>query len=133
MFSISDVMPKALLALVIALAAWVVWLKFDLADARNTLTGEQAAHNATMHALLDALHEGDAWEVVARQANATAKAQSEYAAACLEREADAATAATERAAILATAKPRPRTDAERLEVIDDASRMAAAARLNRVW
>lgn len=100
---------------------------------RTTLAAERAAHNATKHALGNAVAEGNRWAAVARQTNATADALADYAAACLKREADAATAATGRTAILSTVQPRQRTEAERQEVVDDASRMAAAARLNRPW
>lgn len=100
---------------------------------RTSLAAERVAHNATMHALDDAVTEGNRWAAVARQANATAAVQAEYAAACLEREASTVSAAAERGAILSTVQPRQRTQAERQEVVDDASRMAAAARLNRPW
>lgn len=100
---------------------------------RTTLAAERAVHNATLHALDDALREGDRWVAVAREAYASAAIVSDYADACLKREADAATATAERGAILSTVQPRQRTEAERQEVVDDASRMAAAARLNRPW
>lgn len=51
----------------------------------------------------------------------------------MEREAEARADFAARTAIMTNVKPRPRTDAEAQEVVDDATRHAAAARLNRPW
>ena len=100
---------------------------------RATLAAEQTAHNATLHALRDAVHEGDRWKALTEDAYAKAAALSDYADACLKREAEARADFAARTTIMTNARPRPRTDAEAKEVIDDATRMAAAARLNRPW
>lgn len=116
-------------ALLVALAAVGVRCALVQAELRT----EQATHATTREQLAAAVTEGNRWAAVARQANATADAQAEYTAACIEREQKTATDAAARAAILSTVKPRPRTDAERQEVVDDATRMAAADHLNRPW
>ncbi len=121
----------AAVAVVLLVALAAVGVRCALVQAE--LRTEQATHATTREQLVAAVTEGNRWAAVARQANATADAQAEYAAACIEREQKTATTAAARAAILSTVKPRPRTDAERQEVVDDATRMAAADRLNRPW
>lgn len=66
-------------------------------------------------------------------ANGATSALSELAEACMEREAEARADFAARTAIMTNVKPRPRTDAEAQEIVDDATRHAAAARLNRPW
>lgn len=122
-------------ALLLASIAWsyVQGLRLDTvrATAKSTILAEQTEHNATraklhaagleivrLHAALDAAQ------------NSTSAVQESLRQA-LAREEAAAGAAAARQRIMVTAKPRPRTEPEKTEVVDDATRAAVAARLNR--
>jgi hypothetical protein len=122
-------------ALLLASAAWIyvqgLRLEAVRATAERRILTEQAEHNAT-RALL---HAADIEIVRLRSAldaaqNSTAAVQESLRQA-LAREEAAAGAAAARQRILVTAKPRPRTEPEKTEVVDDATRAAVAARLNR--
>ena len=97
------------------------------------LDAEQAAHNATRERLsycqLDAAFTREA---LSQAKNATAALQDSLHAA-QAREVKARADASARKQILSGSKPRPRTEVERQEVVDDATRNAAADRLNRDW
>ncbi len=87
----------------------------------DQLETERLAHVVTAK-------ERDEWKAAeAYQKNA--EAQAENARTCLDREAKAARDATERAAIMKQAKPRPRPEQE--QVVDDETRTRVADRLNR--
>lgn len=73
--------------------------------------------------------ERDEWKAAAEAYQKNAEAQAENARTCLDREAKAARDATERAAIMKQAKPRPRPEQE--QVVDDETRTRVADRLNR--
>lgn len=92
---------------------------------------EAAAHNATKQALIQRTAERDAWEAKANHADTEISALQALARGEQQRLQSALRAANERAALMAKAKPRPRTDTERNMVVDDETRLAAAARLNR--
>ena len=101
------------------------------ADAARRIQAEQAAHNATRTEL--AMARADiAWLNVALDLaeNATRNMQDSLRDA-LQREAEAASAAAARKKILDQVRTRVRTEAERMEVVDDATRDAVAVRLNR--
>ena len=97
------------------------------------LTGEikevKAAHEKTALKLADAEKDRDAWRDATGRATVEAFAQRDNAQACLDREVLARTAATERAAIMSQAKPRPRPKQE--EIVDHETRSRVAGRLNR--
>lgn len=107
-------------ALVLALAgvSWALW------DARGDLKAEKAAHALTRK-------ERDDWQATAQTAATRAEGLADTARACLAREAQAQADAAERAAILDAATPRPRTQEETEQVVDNETRKRVAARLNR--
>lgn len=86
------------------------------------LETERLNHAAT-------LKERDEWKAAAEAYQKNAEAQAENARLCLDREAQAALDAAERAAIMQQAKPRPRPEQE--QVVDDETRTRVADRLNR--
>lgn len=90
----------------------------------NALNAEKAAHARTRA-------ECDGWAKATLAARANAEALAENARACLEREAKAQADARERAAIMAQAKPKERSETEKSRVVDDATRRRAVERLNR--
>lgn len=98
-----------------------------------TLQKEYAAHALTRLERSTAVAEGNRWAAVARQMNATAHALGEETSACLQREASAYAAAQRRTAIMRQVKPQPRPEQEKGEVVDNATRHAAADHLNRPW
>lgn len=122
-------------ALLLASAAWIYVqeLRVDAtrATAERRILEEQTDHNATRAQL----HAAGVEIVRLRSAldaaqNSTVAVQESLRQA-LAREEAAAGAASARQRILVTAKPRPRTEPEKTEVVDDATRAAVAARLNR--
>lgn len=122
------------MALLSALAwGYTQGLRLDATRAKLTLqlTEEQAAHNATRHELSRAQQKITTLGVALVHAqNATAAVQGSLRMA-LAREADAASAAAARKQIISQMRRRIRTDAEKSEVVDDATRDAVADRLNR--
>lgn len=93
------------------------------------LKAERADHLLTQERLEKSSANEKAWVDAYQRALANAKAQQENAQACLDREAKARMDATERAAILGQANPRPRPQQE--QVVDDETRNRVAGRLNR--
>lgn len=101
------------------------------ADAALQIQAEQAAHTATRGQLVAAGHEIVRLRSLLELArNATATVQDSLRDA-LQRESEAVSAAAARKLILDQMRTRVRTEAERMEVVDDATRDAVAARLNR--
>lgn len=92
---------------------------------------EVGAHSATKKDLVQRTTERDAWEAKANHADTEISALQALARGEQQRLQSALRAANERAALMAKAKPRPRTETERNLVVDDETRLAAAARLNR--
>lgn len=119
-------LPALLLIALIGLAARCHYLGSMLALREQLHAASVAREQELGLKLLEATH-------AVERANGATLTLSGLAEACLEREAQARADGAARAAILANTKPRPRTDAERQEVVDDATRNAAAARLNRSW
>ena len=75
--------------------------------------------------------ERDHWKATAEVYRTDAEAQAENTRRCLARERQAQNDAAEREAIVRQAKPRARTTAEQVRVVDDETRRRAVARLNR--
>lgn len=92
---------------------------------------EQAAHARTRAELTTALVELQRWRTVAGETLMAADAQKQLAEACLAREAQSQSDANARKSILTQAKPRPRTETENRQVVDDETRARAVSRLNR--
>lgn len=125
----------AMTAMLLAACAWIYvqGLRFDAVQAKavQEVAAEQAAHNATRAELATAKQEIDALQLALAYAqNSTAAVQTSLRNA-LAREAEAVTAAVARKQILDQMRTRTRTEPETLEVVDDATRAAVAARLNR--
>ena len=110
---------------VIALSLW----RID--HLGGELEREKVEHRQTKAELAAALEKGAGWEAACNEALASANAHSEATLACLKREVDAWLAAGERSAILQDARPRPRDEVEKQQVVDDETRKLAADRLNR--
>lgn len=124
-----------LMALLLASGVWGytqgLRLKVVQAEAAKRIQVEEAAHDTTRMRLAQA----DAENLRLRamldsERNATLAVQGSLRDA-LKREADAAGAASVRKRILDAMRLRVRTEKETLEVVDDATRAAVAARLNR--
>jgi hypothetical protein len=122
-------------ALLLAACAWIYVqdLRLDAvrADSVRQIQAEQAAHNATRvelaHARADIVRLLSALDA----AHTSTGAVQESLRDALAREAEAVSAAVARKQILDQMRTRVRPDEEKLEVIDDATRTAVAARLNR--
>ena len=122
-------------AMVLAACAWIYvqGLRMDAirADAARQIQAEQVAHDVTKSELAQARADIVVLRVaLAASKNATNAVQDSLRDA-LAREAEVATAAAARKQILDQMRTRTRTEPETLEVIDDATRTAVAARLNR--
>lgn len=125
----------AMTALLLAACAWahVQGLRLDAAraDAARQVQTEQVAHNATRGQLAAAGHEIVRLRSLLELArNATVIVQGSLRDA-LQREAEAVSAATARKQILDQMRTRVRTEAEKLEVVDDDTRRRVADRINR--
>ncbi|MDR2055646.1 MAG: hypothetical protein LBQ10_07250 [Desulfovibrio sp.] len=94
---------------------------------------EKAAHRQTKTELAEALEKGMGWKAAYEEALVAADAHRTATRACLDRVAADAAAREERAEILQAAQPRPRTEQERQQVVNDETRQRAADRLNRDW
>lgn len=95
-----------------------------LTHVNGQLDAERAAHAVTAQ-------ECERWKTTAEAYRQEAMAQAENAQMCLDREANAARDAAERAAIVKQARPRARSAEEKNKVVDDETRRRAAVRLNR--
>ncbi|MBU4526558.1 MAG: hypothetical protein KUA37_01995 [Desulfomicrobium sp.] len=124
--------PWALLALcILVFTLYGQVQSLRLAAARSAFHAEAAAHNATRTVLARTQADIGALSVaLAASERATASVQGSLKQA-LAREAEAADAATARKRILDAMHSRPRTETEKQEVVDDETRRAAAARINR--
>jgi len=117
------------LGLAVALAALLAatgWLS-------GSLKAERAEHEAAKAALVEEVRKGEGWKAAYEEALAAIGAHREATRACLDREEQARTALEERTEILRAAQERPRSEAEKQQVVDDATRKRAADRLNRDW
>ncbi len=108
----------------LAAALLVSGLLGRLAHVSGQLDAERAAHAVTAR-------ECERWKTAAEAYRREAVAQAENARLCLDREANAARDAAERAAIVKQARPRARSAEEKNKVVDDETRRRAAVRLNR--
>lgn len=115
----------ALVALVVVLLLW----RID--NLGGKLDREKDAHNRTKSELAIAIEKGLGWKLAYETALNDAANQAKATQACLDREAEAIQAQGERKAILQAAQPRQRTEQEKTEVVDDATRNRFADRLNR--
>ena len=108
--------------LVAALACVLLLWRLDRVS--GELEAERTAHGVTAA-------ERNHWRTAAEAYRLDAEAQAENARRCLAREAQVQRDAAERDAIVRQAKPRTRTTAEQVRVVDDETRRRAVARLNR--
>lgn len=115
------------LILVLALTA-ALWRADHLS---GELATEISIHKATQEALTREVEKGAGWKTAYEYEVDVAKAHREATQACLDRTADAEKARKEREALLQAAQPRPRTETEKQQVVNDATRARAADRLNR--
>jgi hypothetical protein len=126
----SNWLPWALIAALALALAGAIWRADHLSGA---LALERAEHRTTQEALTVATEKGLGWKTAYEEAFEAARARSAAAQACLDRAAEAEQARKEREALLQAAPPRPRTEAEKQEVVNDATRQRAADRLNRAF
>lgn len=103
----------------------------------SALGGELAArevqHAATRSELAESRREAAGLRVALGQARNATEALQDNVRAAIAREAQARADAEARKAIISAMRTRERTEAEAREVVDDATRHSAAARLNRPW
>lgn len=122
-------------ALLLAACAWihVQGLRLDAtrAEADRQVQAELAAHDATRWELTQARTDIVRLQATLDAARNSTSAVQESLRDALSREAEAMTAAAARKQIIDQMRTRVRTEPETLEVIDDATRNAVAARLNR--
>ena len=122
-------------ALLLAACAWVYVqdLRMDAtrADASRQIQAAQAAHNATRSELTQARADIVGLQATLDAARKSTDAVQDSLRDALTREAEAISAAVARKQILDQMRTRVRTEPETLEVVDDATRAAVAARLNR--
>lgn len=106
---------------IVFVLALLVW-RID--HVNGQLEAERGSHAVTTK-------ERDEWKAAAEEYRKEATAQAENARTCLDRAAKAEKDAEERTAIMQQAKPRPRLEPERGEVVDDETRRRVVGRLNR--
>ena len=125
----------AMASLLLAACAWIYvqGLRLDAvrADSARQIKAEQAAHDATRWELTQARADIARLQVALDAARNSTDAVQDSLRDALEREAEAMTAAAARKQIIDQMRTRTRTEPETLEVVDDATRAAVAARLNR--
>jgi hypothetical protein len=103
-----------------------------MVDLTGKLALERSAHKTTQEALVRETEKALGWMAAYEDMQERAMAQAAATQACLGREAAARKAQEERRKILQAA-PRARTAAEKMQVVNDATRKSAADRLNRPW
>jgi alkylhydroperoxidase/carboxymuconolactone decarboxylase family protein YurZ len=122
-------------ALLLAACAWihVQGLRLDAtrADAARQVQAAQAAHDATRWELTQARADIIRLQATLDAARNSTDAVQDSLRDALAREAEAISTAVARKQILDQMRTRTRTEPETLEVVDDATRAAVAARLNR--
>lgn len=128
--------PLAVMAaLLLAACAWIYVqdLRMDAirADSARQIQAEQAVHNATRSELAQARADIVRLQVALEASRNSTNAVQDSLRDALAREAEAVSAAVARKQILDQMRTRARTEPETLEVVDDATRAAVAARLNR--
>lgn len=115
----------AVIGLLVLLALW----RID--NLHGKLALERSEHQNTKDALAEAVKEGNGWKAAYEEAYRAVETHRQATRACLDREAEARAAEQERKAILQAAQPRPRTETENKQVVDDETRKRTADRLNR--
>ncbi|MDO9584750.1 MAG: hypothetical protein Q7J24_16845 [Desulfomicrobium sp.] len=128
--------PLAVMAtLLLAACAWIYVQDLHMdairADSARQIHAEQGAHNATRSELAQARADIVRLQVALEASRNSTNAVQGSLRDALAREAEAVSAAVARKQILDQMRTRPRTEPETLEVVDDATRAAVAARLNR--
>lgn len=122
-------------AMLLAACAWIYVqeLRLDAArsDSGRKIQAEQAAHDVTRSELTHARVDIARLQVQLDAAHNSTAAIQDSLRDALAREAEAVSAAAARKQILDQMRTRVRPEEEKLEVIDDATRAAVAARLNR--
>lgn len=121
--------PYWLIGAAFALCAMLALWQID--NLRGKLKLERSEHAKTQSALADAIEKGNGWKAAYEETYRAAEAHRQATQACLEREVEARAAEQERKAILQAAQPRPRTETENKQVVDDETRKRTADRLNR--
>ena len=112
-----------------ALAGFIIVFVLALLMWRLDHVNGQLEAERRNHAVTE--KERDGWKSAAEEYRKEANAQAENARTCLDRAAKAEKDAAERTAIMQQAKPRPRPEFERGEVVDDETRRRVVGRLNR--
>lgn len=97
------------------------------------LAVQEVQHAATRSELAESKREAAGLRIALDQARNATEALQANVRAALTREAQARADADARKAIISAMRTRERTEAEAREVVDDATRHSAAARLNRPW
>lgn len=115
---------KILWIIILMLSLGIGYLGWDLASTYSDLTAERLDHAKTRM-------ERDDYRLKYEAEQLHADALFDNANACLEREARAQEDAKIRSRIMEKAKPRQRTENEKEEIVDDATRGAVIERLNR--
>lgn len=128
--------PLAVMAaLLLAACAWIYvqGLRMDAlgSEAVRQILAEEAAHGATRSELAQARADVARLQAALDAAHQSTGAVQDSLRDALAREAEAVSAAAARKKILDQMRTRVWTEAEKLEVVDDATRDAVAARLNR--
>lgn len=123
------IMPNINVYAIVALLSLLALWRID--SLQNKITLEKNAHAITKNALIREQEMSKAWELSYEEAYNNAKTHRQATQACLEREVEARTAEQERESILQTTQERSRTNEERQQVIDDATRIRSINRLNR--
>ena len=116
---------------IVALAVYAGWLRWDNSSLTDALTLERSQHNATRLERDTAVKDGLGWMRLYTNSTVKMGALQGQSAECLRREEQAQTDAAARAAIMQKAQPTQRTTTD--QVVDDATRKAAADYLNRPW
>lgn len=118
------------LLVVLALLAWALWLRGDLAAARTGLTVEQAAHNSTRAELATQRTANNLLLADQRMSNSTIAALSGQVNATQTLYRESVTRGAARRSVLNNATTGDRTPEETAKVVDNATRRAAADMLN---
>lgn len=113
------------------------WQYLSVERLSATLNTERAEHSALLKQIRAerdaALASGQGWIEAYGALSQSLESQKINAQACFERELTASQDQAARTEILSRARPQPRSELEKKQVVDDATRRAAALRLNRIW
>ena len=118
-------------AVIVALSLALLGALWRADHLSGVLVLERSNYAATKEALAREMEKGAGWKAAYEKMLTAVDAHSAATQACLDREVETRKAVEERAEILQAAQPRLRTDTERQQVVNDATRKRAADRLNR--